>query len=131
MDINNSTNFLSDAPPSMSYQSIPTESELTRVIHDYEVKRDTETFINMVTKNRPREEVHGMYESNLVENGCGGFESTPVGTHYIFCIKQYMDTVSTLLPFFTNVLELDPITNSSRVVVKKLNYVADIKENEA
>ena len=70
--------------------SAPTEAAATRVIQAYGLETDTKTFIKMVLMGQvPEDTSGGIYESNLARNGCGGFESVPVGTHYIFTIGPY------------------------------------------
>ena len=89
----------------------------------YGLDTDIETFLRIVLIGRAIEETEqGVYESNLVSNGCGGFEyvTVGVGTHYIFTIQTYMDRVRTLLPLFPDAVTLDTTTNSHRPVVKKL-----------
>ena len=101
----------------------PTEAAAVRMMQAYGLETDIETFMRMVLMGRAPEDIggHGMYESNMVNNGCGGFEHARGGTHYIFTIGPYMDRVRTLLPLFPDVVALDSSSSTShRLVVKKL-----------
>ena len=105
----------------LRFASTPTEAAAARVMQAYGLETDLETFIRLVLMGHAIEETgHGVYESNLVSNGHGGFESAPVGTHYIFTIGPYMDRGRTLLPLFPDAVALDPASTSHRLVVKKL-----------
>ena len=105
----------------LRFASTPTEANALRMMQAYGLETDTETFIRMVLMGHAPEDIgHGMYESDLVSNGRGGFEFARDGTHYIFTIPPYMERGRTLLPLFPDAVALDPASDSHRLVVKKL-----------
>jgi len=106
----------------LRFASTSTEATALRMMQAYGLETDTETFIRMVLMGHAPEDIgHGMYESDLVSNGGGGFKSARDGTHYIFTIPPYMERGRTLLPLFPDAVALDPASASHCcLVVKKL-----------
>ena len=100
----------------------PTEVSAAGLIQTYGLEADIATFMRMVSLGRAPEDIggHGMYESNMAKNECGGWEHARGGTHCIFTIPVYLERARTLLPLFPDALGLDPRSDSYCLVVKKM-----------